>query len=512
MNPLPCPLKSFVSKCALSAALIALSASVFAGKKDDTLVYASDSEVENISPYHNHMREGVILARHVWDTLIYRDPKTNEYKPQLATGWKWESPSSLLLNLREGVKFHNGDAFTADDVVFTFDVVGPGTESVQPQSVEWIEKTEKVDDYTVRLRLRKPFPAALEYLSGPTPIYPAKYFQKVSLAGYSKAPVGTGPYKITSVTPGQGVTMERNPDYFKESPLGQPKIAKLKFVVIPDPEARVAQLMTGQVDWIWRVAADQLPSLKAVPNLSVKSGETMRVGFIMLSSLVQGPEGAPYKDLRVRQAINYAINRKGMAENLVRGGSQPLWSACYPGQVACDTRHVVRYEYNPEKAKKLLAEAGYPKGFETDIWAYRERDYAEAIIGDFRKVGIRARLHYVKLPVMDADARSGKAPMIIRTWGSLGINDASAFTTPFFGGKGNDLWRDPEVVELLTKADITIDTKERNALYAKALGRISSQAMAAPLFSYSVNYAYTSDLSFDSWPDELPRFYMSSWK
>ncbi|MDR1276286.1 MAG: ABC transporter substrate-binding protein [Candidatus Accumulibacter sp.] len=505
-------LKSFFSKCALPAVLIALSFTVYAGKKDDTLVYASDNEVENISPYHNHMREGVIIAHLVWDTLVHRDPQTNEYKPQLATGWKWESPLALVLNLRRGVKFHNGDAFTADDVVFTFGVVGPGKESIQQQSFIWIDKTEKIDDYTVRLRLKKPFPAALEYLSGPMPIYPAKYFQKVSLAGYSKAPVGTGPYRITAITPAQGVTMEKNPEYFKESPLGQPRIGKLKFVVISDPESRVAQLMTGQVDWIWRVSADQAAALKTFPNFTVKGGETMRVGFIQISPNVPGDEGTPFKDLRVRQAVNHAINRAGMAENLVRGGSRPVWSACYDGQVACDTREVVRYDYNPEKAKKLLAEAGYPNGFDTGLWAYRERDYAEAIIGDLRKVGIRARLHFVKLPVMDADQRSGKAPMGIRTWGSLGINDASAFTAPFFGGKGNDLWRDAEVVATLNKADETIDPKQRSELYAKALGRISMEAMSAPLFTYSINYAYSTDLNFDAWPDELPRFYMSSWK
>ncbi len=159
-----------------------------------------------------------------------------------------------------------------------------------------------------------------------------------------------------------------------------------------------------------------------------------------------------------------------------------------------------------------MAEAGYPNGFDTDIWAYRERDYAEAIIGDLRKVGIRARLHYVQYSVLAADLISGKAPMAIRTWGSFSINDASAFTSPYFGGKGDDIWKDQQVTSTLAKADETIDAQQRSALYADALGRISSQAYLAPLFSYSTNYAFTSDLNFDDWPDELPRFAMASWK
>lgn len=200
-----CNLTRLVQRAALSVLLLGCVTSGYAGKQNDTLVYASDNEVENISPYHNTMREGVIIAHLAWNTLVYRDPKTGEYKPKLASEWKWEDPTSLLIHLRKDVTFHNGDPLTADDVVFTFtQVAAPGTQSVMPQSVSWIKTAEKVDDYTVRLRLAKPFPAALEYLSGPTPIYPAAYFQKVQLAGFSKAPIGTGPYKITQVTPGQG--------------------------------------------------------------------------------------------------------------------------------------------------------------------------------------------------------------------------------------------------------------------------------------------------------------------
>ncbi len=252
MNAHVIPVRSFLmaaTVCAVSSAFVASPA--HASKANDTLVYASDSEVENISPYHNNLREGVVLARMVFDTLLYRDPKSGEYKPQLATAWKWESPTALVLDLRQGVSFQNGDRFSADDVVFTFNyVVSPESKVVTRQNVDWIKSAEKLGDDKVRLHLKAPFPAALEYLSGPTPIFPAAYFKKVGLEGFSKAPVGTGPYKVTAVTPGQGVTMVKNPGYFKDSPQGQPKIGTLKFVIIPDPETRVAQLMTGAVDWI----------------------------------------------------------------------------------------------------------------------------------------------------------------------------------------------------------------------------------------------------------------------
>jgi len=169
---------------ALVPALAFGTTAAHAGKANDTLVYASDNEVENVSPYHNNMREGVILANMAWDTLIYRDQKTGEYKPQLATAWKWESPTALLLTLRQGVTFHNGDKFSADDVVYTFNVVTAADAKIATrQNTDWIKNAEKVGEYQVRINLKTPFPAALEYLAGPTPIYPAAYFKKVGIEG-----------------------------------------------------------------------------------------------------------------------------------------------------------------------------------------------------------------------------------------------------------------------------------------------------------------------------------------
>ena len=499
-------------RCIFLAAGMA-SSLAFAGKANDTLVYASDSEVENIGPYHNNLREGVIIAHLGWDTLVYRDPKTNSYKPQLALSWKWESPTALVLDLRQGVTFHNGDKFSADDVVFTFNyVVSAESKAVTRQNTDWIKSVDKLGDYRVRINLKEPFPAALEYLSGPTPIYPAAYFKKVGMEGFSKAPVGTGPYRITAVTPGQGVTMVKNTAYFKDSPQGQPKIGNLKFVVIPDPETRAAQLMTGEVDWIWRVPADQADSMRGMPNLTVQSGETMRIGYLTLDSVGTSSANSPFKDVRVRQAINYAVNRNGLAGSLVRGGSQPVYAPCYRAQFGCETKAVVKYEYNPAKAKALLAEAGYPKGFDTDIYAYREREYVEALIGDLHKVGINARLHYMKYAALQADYRAGKTPMTFQAWGSFSVNDTSAFTGVWFKGGADDTSKDPQVKKWLDTADTSLDTAVRKENYGKALQKISQQAYWAPLFSYSTNYVYTSALQFQGYADELPRFYEASWK
>ena len=218
------------------------------------------------------------------------------------------------------------------------------------------------------------------------------------------------------------------------------------------------------------------------------------------------------KKEKVRQAVAYAIDRQAMVKNLAGEGARVMHSACFIDQTGCTDDSVPRYEYNPEKAKKLLAEAGYPDGFDTDLYAYRERDYAEAVIGYLRAVGIRANLRFLKYAAMREAARAGKVPLEYQTWGSFSVNDASAFTGVWFKENEDDMSRDPKVKALLEKADTTIDAAARKELYKEALSMIAQKAYLLPLFSYPSNYAFTSDLAFTAQPDELPRFYAAHWK
>ncbi len=508
---MPRPLRTIRALTALMLTATALPA--LAGKANDTLVYASDSEPENVSPYHNSLREGIILARNAWDTLIYREPATGEYKPMLATAWTWIDPVTLELTIREGVTFHNGDTFGPEDVAFTFNyVLTPEARTVTRGNVDWMKSAEVTGPNTVRIHLKNPFPAALEYLAGPTPILPGAYFKKVGLDGFAKAPVGTGPYKIVSVDSGRGVKLVRFEQYWTGGPIAKPKIGKLEFRVIPDGDSRMAELVTGGIDWIWRVPSDQADQLKNAPGITVLSAETMRVGFLQFDVQGRAMEKSPLKDVRVRQAISYAIDRKAMVDNIVRGGSRVMNATCFIGQFGCVEDGVPRYAYDPAKARALLKEAGYPDGFEIDLAAYRERDYAEAVIGYLRAVGIKVRLNYLRFAAFRDALRGGKVSIGFQTWGSFSINDVSAFTGVYFRGGEEDLARDPQVIADLQAADTGSDPEARKAKYGEALKRIAAQAYALPMFSYPSNYAFTQDLNFTAQPDEVPRFYASSWR
>jgi peptide/nickel transport system substrate-binding protein len=495
-----------------AAAILAFAPAANAGKRDNSLRFAYNQVPENIDPYFNNVRIGVIVAQHVWDTLIYRDPKTNEYKGQLATAWRWLDDKTLELDLRQGVKFHNGEAFDADDVVYTLNFVSnPANKSTTQQNVNWIARAEKVEKFKVRIHLKTTFPAAIEYLAGPIAIHPDEYYAKVGPQGMNEKPVGTGPYRVLEHAQGRILRMERNPDYFKDSPKPQPAIGRIDIRFIPDPQTQVAETLSGGLDFIMNVPPDQAAQMKSVPTLTVESGETMRIVFLQMASTDKSP--APqFRDVRVRRAIQHAIDRAAIVKNLVGEGARVLNSVCFPSQFGCTDEGVPRYAYDPAKAKALLAEAGYPNGFEVDLYSYRERDQAEAMIGYLRAVGIRANLRFLQYAAFREQMRANTAAFAHQTWGSFSVNDVSASMPVYFKLEADDVTRDTEVAALLDKGDGSVDPQARKDAYQKSLALIAERAYAVPMYSLTTFYAYTKDLSFTPYPDELPRFWEARWK
>ena len=498
-----------IAACAL---LSAVATPCLAGKADNSVRFAYDQTPENVDPYFNNVRIGVIIGQQVWDTLIYRDPATNEYKGQLATSWTWTDDKTLELELRRGVKFHNGAEFDADDVVYTLNFVSkPENKVVTRQNVDWIARAEKLDKYKVRIVASRPFPAAIEYLAGPVVIHPHDYYSKVGPKGMNEKPVGSGPYRVVEHAIGKFIRLERNPDYFKDSPKPQPKINKVEIRFIPDAQTRVAEMLAGGLDFIMSVAPDQAQQLRAVPHLQVNSGETMRYVFLQFNSTETTPLPA-FRDIRVRRAVIHAIDREAMVKSIVGEGARVLHTVCFPSQFGCTDEGAPRYSYDVAKAKQLLAEAGFPNGFEFDLYAYRERNQTEAMIGYLRAVGIKANLRYMQYAAMRDANRAGKAPMVHQTWGSFSVNDISAATPVFHKFTPDDLSRDAEVRDLLERGDFSVDPAARKEGYARALALIAERAYVVPLYSLPTYYVAGKDLVFTAHPDEMPRFWEMSWK
>ena len=489
-----------------------LAGAALADKKDNTIRFAYDQAPESVDPYFNNVRIGVILGQLAWDTLIYRDPDTNEYKGQLAKSWKWVDDKTIDFDLREGIFFHNGEEFDADDVVYTMNFVSKAENKVVTQTnVSWIAGAEKLGKYQARIKLKQPFPGAIEYLAGPVVIHPDKYYAEVGPQGMNAKPVGSGPYKITEHVPGKVIKLEANPNYFAASQRPKAKIAKIEVRILPDRQTQVAEAMAGGLDFIMNVPKDQAAALKMAPHLAVSEGETMRIVFLNFNTLETTPAPA-LRDKRVREAIALAIDRKTMLAQLVGEKGRILNAICFPTQFGCDDAQAPRFDYNPAKAKALLAEAGFANGLELDLFAYRERDQSEAMIGYLRAVGIKANLKFMQYAAMREQVRGNKASISHQTWGSFSVNDVSASTPNYYKFTADDINRDPEVRDLLEKGDTSVDPAVRKAAYAKGLALIQERFLGVPLYSLSTNYVSNKDLVFKAYPDEIPRFWEMTWK
>ncbi len=506
-------MRSFLRIAGLAGlTLIAGVTSAAAQKSANAIRFAYDQVPENIDPFFNNVRIGVIIGQHVWDTLIYRDPTSGEYKGQLATSWAWVDDKTLDIDLRQGIKFHNGEPFDADDVVYTLNFVSKAENKVVTQNnVDWIDGAEKLGPHKVRIKLKRTFPAAIEYLAGPVVMHPNEYYAKVGPQGMNTAAVGSGPYRVTEHAVGKYLRLERNKDYFKDSPKPQPKIEKIEIRFIPDRQTQMAEMLAGGLDLIMNVPPDQADQLKAVPHLDVKSGETMRIVFLNMNTQENSP-AQPLRDVRVRRAISMAIDRETMVKQLVGEGGRVLNVICFPGQFGCSESQAPKFKYDVAEAKKLMAEAGFANGFEIDLFAYRERPHSEAMVNYLRAIGIKANLRFMQYAAMREQTRQGKVALSHQTWGSFSVNDVSASTPVYFKFLPDDVNRDPEVRDLLEMGDTSVKAEARKEAYAKALGLIQERALGVPLYSLVTFYVMGRGLDMKTYPDELPRLWEVSWK
>jgi peptide/nickel transport system substrate-binding protein len=498
----------------LAAALLGAGAPPVAAQKSaDTLRISMRDALPNIDPYYNNMRTGVVMHHQGWDALVYRNPDTFKLEPLLATEWKLPDPTTIEFTLRPGVKFHDGSAFTADDVVYTLNLVSdPASKVSTPANYNWIEKAEKTGELSVRVTLKRPTPAALEYFALTLPIYPKAYREKVGAEGYAKAPIGAGPYKMTRVEPGVSIDFERFEDYWAGSPKGKPAIRKLSVRFVPDATTEMTELLAGRADWIWNMNPDQFESVNKLPHLTAVRKESMRVGYLSLDAGGRTGADNPITKLKVRQAIWHAIDRQAIADKLVTGGSRVPPAPCFPTQFGCNGEVAALYDYNPAKAKQLLVEAGYPDGFDVELASYVLPQWGAAVQNYLMAVGIRAKLNQLQVAALIQRAKAGELRAYLGSWGSFSINDVSAFMPNFFDGGADDYARDPDVTRWQVEAGSSNDAGVREKAYSAAIQRITEQAYFLPLHTYVTTYGYSKQLDFTPYPDELPRFYLAKWK
>ena len=503
----------------LRATLVALAISTagfihavpaFADKSDDTLRVALQLDIANLDTYYDSAGSVSLLSRHIWDSLTYIDPATSELVPLLAESFSFPDDKTLDLTLRQGVTFHDGSAFDADDVIYTLNwITNPDNKVATIADRSWIESVEKVDAAHVRIHMTAPNAMALRFLTS-FPIYPSGIYDVDGVAAMNVHPIGTGPYKVASMETGKQYMLERNAAYFVDGPKGTPAIKALLVRIIPDGSTQIAEILSGGLDWIYKVPADQAPEMAGYNGLVVSSVATSRLFYLVMDAAGRNGEDSPYKNILVRQAIAHAIDRQGMVDAFVKGSAQVQDAFCFSGDFGCP-QDAVHYDYDPVKARALLAEAGYPNGFETNLSGWRDRPFVEAMQNFLADVGIKAEINYVKLAPLKEEWFAGQRPLI---YGSIGsqVADVGNFVPEFFGLSERDLAQDSEVAGWLEQANMTTDVEARRELLHKALRKIAAEAYALPLFSDNMNYVASGDLEFVTDAGGNPHFYLAHWK
>jgi peptide/nickel transport system substrate-binding protein len=452
--------------------------------EEDKIVFALERDQDNMDPHMHFQRVGILMNIQMYDSLLHKTPKL-EYEPSLATAWQALDDTTWEFKLRQGVKFHNGDPFSAADVKFTFDrALDPATKSPQYGNIRAIKEVKIIDPYTVHLITDKPFPLLLERLVF-FPMIPKQHYEKVGAQAFaSTAPVGTGPYRFVEWKRDQYLRLERFDGHWR----GPAPIKTLIIRVIPETATQVAELKTGGVDVIRNVSPDLLPDLKAHPNTSVSTAPILRTHYVQLDMREE-----PFTKKEARQAANYAIDRQAIIDKLMGGLGRTVPTIVNPMAFGYDPT-VEGYGYNPKKAKELLQQAGYPKGVDitlhTGSSAAFNRQLAEAIAEMLTEVGLRTNLKiWDPGPAWNKFFQGeGKATHgYIGSWGYYSTFDADAILHPLYhtepgGWVGKWYTRVPGLDELIDAGRATVDKTARLATYAKIQRLLKEEAPSIFLY------------------------------
>ena len=400
------------------------------------------------------------------------------YSPSLTQSWsKSEDDLTYEFVLRQGVKFHNGEPVTVDDVKFSFERYRGASHALMQERVAGIETP---DPRHVRFKMRKPWPDFLTFYStasGAGWVVPRKYVEKVGDGGFRDRPIGAGPYKFVSFTPGVELVLEAFEDYWRKTP----SVKRIVMKSIPDEATRLAALKRGEVDIAYSIRGELAEELRRTPGLTLKSVVLQAPSWIYFPK--QWDPKSPWHDLRVRQAANLALDRDGMSEALFLGACKATNSIIpYTFEYYWQPPPAV---YDPAKAKKLLAEAGYPNGFDSGP-LYCDSSYAnvgEVAVNNFVQVGIRSKLQPIERAGFLA-GYSGKRYEHGTLRGASGAFGNAATRLEEFVVKGGAYVYGsyPDIDALYPQQADELDHNKRTAILQKMQQLVYEKAIYAPIW------------------------------
>ncbi len=468
--------KFFVVFLAL-AVILALGAmvDVEAQAQDDELVVAQGATRTTMDPQGENDQPSAQVRAHIYDTLIHQTPDL-ELEPGLATDWEQVDDVTWEFELREGVYFHNGEEFTAEDVKFTYErLIDPEMASDSAFLLDMLADIEVVDDYTIKLELEEPFTPLLSHLSHTsTSILNETAVEEAGEDYGITTSIGTGPYVFSDWVSGDYITLERNDDYWGE----EANIEQLTFRTVEESTVRAIEVETGGVDIAFDVPPVDVERLEEDPAVNIIQSETLSTTYLGFNA-----DQEPFDDVRVRQAINHAVDTDPIVDQVYEGQasrasgpiSELVWGA---------NPDLEPYEYDPDKAQELLEEAGYEDGFSATIYTNDESQriqVAELVQDNLRDLNIDISVDVLEWGDYLERTGAGEHDMFILGWvtvtGDADYGLYSLFHSSQYGDPGNrTFWSDPEADDHLDAGRFLVDEEERESAYHEAQEIIRDEA------------------------------------
>jgi peptide/nickel transport system substrate-binding protein len=507
----------------VAAALVAALAAT--GLQAKTLRTADQGDALSMDPHSLNETTQLGFTGNVYEPLVQRDSQL-KLKPALATEWKQTAPTTWQFKLRRGVAFHDGTPFTADDVVFSFQrAADPGSDL--RGAVGQIKVVRKLDDFTVEMTTAEPVPILPEQI---TQMYilskvwceangaarPVDKRKGIENAASVRAN-GTGPYRLRSREPGVRTVLVRNPQYWDKI---EGNVTEVVWTPIGNDATRVAALKSGEIDLMQPVPVQDVERLKQDPGIRVMQGPELRTIFLgmdsrrdeLLFSNVKGKN--PFKDKRVRQAFFQAIDVEAIRTQIMRGAATPTNLMIAPGVNGFVADLNKRVAYDPEAARKLLADAGYPSGFELRMNCPNDRyvndgEICQAVAGMLARVGVKVNLEAESKATYFPKILSRNTSFYLLGWTPTTYDAHNTLynimATPQGGQGVFNLggWSNPRFDELTTRIGTETDIPRRTAMIAEAMKLHAEEFGHVPLHQQALAWAARKNVDIAQRADNI---------
>ena len=448
-----------------------------------------NADITSLDPQNHNDTTSAYMTRHIYSNLVTLNDN-NEFVGDLAESWEYVDDVTVNFTLKEGVKFHNGDVLTSEDVKYTLDRLA--TSSKVGHLIKMVDNVEVVDDTHFTIHMNTPSNALVSSLfhSG-AGILNKAHCEALEAAGKEVAdePMGTGPYKFVSWTPGTNCVLEKFDDYFDESRKAQNDGLEMKIYL--EDSARTIALETGEIDLMLKVPSTDANKIRENENLELNSVTSTWIEYMGFNT-----SKAPFDNKLVRQAINYAVDKAAVVAVATENEGKPFDN--YIGAAAIGYYDVAKkYDFNLEKAKELLKEAGYENGLEfTAILSNDTRaKSATAIQATLAEIGVTMKIEQMEASTFYEECGNGTQEAFFAGWIANAEPDntyRALWTTE--GGNNYSHYANDKILDLVNIASTSRDKQEVEDSYKEVLETISEDAVWAPLYTLDNQLAYNKDL------------------